>query len=82
MLVDAALGLEGSPNLVARMLEACPEARVIVLGDDHDADLLLAGDPRRRRRRGGQDLRRQHGAAGRRGRVLDGEGASPEHAGA
>ena len=24
------------------MLEACPEARVIVLGDDHDADLLLA----------------------------------------
>jgi DNA-binding NarL/FixJ family response regulator len=42
VLVDAALGLEGSPNLVARMLEACPEARVIVLGDDHDADLLLA----------------------------------------
>ncbi|MGH3099957.1 MAG: response regulator transcription factor, partial [Thermoleophilia bacterium] len=29
-------------NLVTRMLEACPEARVIVLGDDHDADLLLA----------------------------------------
>lgn len=42
VLVDAALGLEGSPNLVARMLEACPETRVIVLGDDHDADLLLA----------------------------------------
>lgn len=42
VLVDAALGLEGSPNLVARMLEAYPEARVIVLGDDHDADLLLA----------------------------------------
>ena len=42
VLVDAALGLEGSPNLVTRMLEACPEARVIVLGDDHDADLLLA----------------------------------------
>ena len=41
VLVDAALGLEGSPNLVVRMLEACPEARVIVLGDDHDADLLL-----------------------------------------
>jgi two-component system NarL family response regulator len=41
VLVDAALGLEGSPTLVARMLEACPEARVIVLGDDHDADLLL-----------------------------------------
>jgi DNA-binding NarL/FixJ family response regulator len=42
VLVDAALGLEGSPNLVTRMLEACPEARVIVLGDDHDADLLLS----------------------------------------
>ena len=42
VLVDAALGLEGSPNLVTRMLEACPETRVIVLGDDHDADLLLA----------------------------------------
>jgi DNA-binding NarL/FixJ family response regulator len=42
VLVDSALGLEGSPTLVARMLEACPEARVIVLGDDHDADLLLS----------------------------------------
>ena len=42
VLVDAALGLDGSPNLVTRMLEACPETRVIVLGDDHDADLLLA----------------------------------------
>ena len=42
VLVDAALGLEGSPNLVTRMLEACPETRVVVLGDDHDADLLLA----------------------------------------
>jgi two-component system nitrate/nitrite response regulator NarL len=42
VLVDAALGLEGSPTLVARMLEACPQARVIVLGDDRDADLLLA----------------------------------------
>jgi DNA-binding NarL/FixJ family response regulator len=42
VLVDAALGLDGSPNLVARMLETCPEARVVVLGDDHDADLLLA----------------------------------------
>ena len=41
VLVDAALGLGGSPNLVSRMLEAHPEARVIVLGDDHDADLLL-----------------------------------------
>jgi DNA-binding NarL/FixJ family response regulator len=42
VLVDAALGLEGSPNLVTRMLEVYPEARVIVLGDDHDADLLLS----------------------------------------
>jgi DNA-binding NarL/FixJ family response regulator len=42
VLVDAVLGLEGSPNLVVRMLEACPQARVIVLGDDHDPDLLLA----------------------------------------
>jgi DNA-binding NarL/FixJ family response regulator len=42
VLVDAALGLEGSPNLVTRILEGCPEARVIVLGDDHDADLLLS----------------------------------------
>src|SRR5215212_3244480 len=42
VLIDAVLGLEGSPNLVARMLEACPQGKVIVLGDDHDADLLLA----------------------------------------
>jgi DNA-binding NarL/FixJ family response regulator len=41
VLVDAALGLEGSPNLVARILKACPQTRVIVLGDDRDADLLL-----------------------------------------
>jgi DNA-binding NarL/FixJ family response regulator len=42
VLVDAAFGLAGSPSLVTCMLEACPQARVIVLGDDHDADLLLA----------------------------------------
>jgi DNA-binding NarL/FixJ family response regulator len=42
VLVDASLGLEGSPNLVTRILEGRPEARVIVLGDDHDADLPLA----------------------------------------
>jgi two-component system, NarL family, nitrate/nitrite response regulator NarL len=76
VLVDAALGLEGSPNLVARMLEICPEARVIVLGDDHDAELLLAAI--------------RAGAAGVVGKaygastvlrvaraVLDGEGAVP-----
>ena len=42
VLVDSALGLEGSPTLVTRMLEAVPGLRVIVLGDDHDAALLLA----------------------------------------
>jgi DNA-binding NarL/FixJ family response regulator len=42
VLVDASLGLAGSPNLVARILAARPEARVLVLGDDHDADLLVA----------------------------------------
>jgi DNA-binding NarL/FixJ family response regulator len=42
VLVDATLGLGGCANLVTRMLEVCPEARVIVLGDDQDADLLLA----------------------------------------
>jgi DNA-binding NarL/FixJ family response regulator len=42
VLVDAALGLEGSPNLVGRMLQARPATKVIVLGDDHDADLLIA----------------------------------------
>jgi two-component system NarL family response regulator len=41
VLVDAAMGLDGSPNLVSRILKDCPEARVIVLGDDHDANLLL-----------------------------------------
>jgi two-component system nitrate/nitrite response regulator NarL len=42
VLVDAGLGMAGSPNLVARILEARPQVRVIVLGDDHDAELLLA----------------------------------------
>jgi DNA-binding NarL/FixJ family response regulator len=42
VLVDATLALEGSPNLVTRMLQACPQARVVLLGDDHDADLLVA----------------------------------------
>jgi two-component system, NarL family, nitrate/nitrite response regulator NarL len=41
VLVDAGLGLDGSPTLVARILEACPETRVVVLGDDRDAGLLL-----------------------------------------
>jgi DNA-binding NarL/FixJ family response regulator len=42
LLIDAALGLEGSPSVVARALEAHPGMKVLVLGDDRDADLLLA----------------------------------------
>ena len=78
MLVDAALGLEGSPNLVSRMLEACPEARVtvIVLGDDHDADLLLAAIRAGAAGVVGELLRRQHRAQVA-GAVLAGEGRSP-----
>jgi DNA-binding NarL/FixJ family response regulator len=42
VLVDAALGLDGSPNLVKRLHEAHPAVKVVVLGDDRDVDLLLA----------------------------------------
>src|SRR4029450_675508 len=42
VLIDAVLGLEGSPSLVARVLESRPEIKVLVLGDDHDPDLLMA----------------------------------------
>jgi two-component system, NarL family, nitrate/nitrite response regulator NarL len=42
VLVDASLGLEGSPCLVVQILEAYPNVKVVVLGDDHDPDLLLA----------------------------------------
>jgi DNA-binding NarL/FixJ family response regulator len=42
VLVDAALGLDGSPNLVARLLEAHPGTKVLVLGDDRDVDVMLA----------------------------------------
>jgi DNA-binding NarL/FixJ family response regulator len=76
VLVDAALGLEGSPNLVARMLEACPGARVIVLGDDHDADLLLAAI----RSGAAGVVGKTYGASTVlrvAGAVLDGEGAVP-----
>ena len=79
VLVDAALGLEGSPNLVARMLEACPEARVIVLGDDHDADLLLAAI----RAGAAGVVGKTYGASTVlrvAGAVLEGEGAVPGHA--
>jgi DNA-binding NarL/FixJ family response regulator len=42
MLVDSALGLDGSPNLVTRLLEAHPGVKLVVLGDDRDVDLMLA----------------------------------------
>jgi two-component system NarL family response regulator len=42
VLVDAALGLDGSLNLVKRLHEAHPAVKVVVLGDDRDVDLLLA----------------------------------------
>src|SRR4029453_15361907 len=76
VLVDSALGLEGSPTLVARMLEACPEARVIVLGDDHDADLLLSAI----RSGAAGVVGKTYGAATVlrvAGAVLEGEGAVP-----
>ena len=43
LLVDAALGLEGSPSLVAQALQAHPGVKVLLLGDDRDVDLLVAG---------------------------------------
>jgi DNA-binding NarL/FixJ family response regulator len=42
VLVDAAIGLGGSPSLVARILASCADAKVLVLGDDRDVDLILA----------------------------------------
>jgi DNA-binding NarL/FixJ family response regulator len=42
VLVDAVLGLDGSPNLVTRLQEAHPGVKLVVLGDDRDVDLLLA----------------------------------------
>jgi two-component system nitrate/nitrite response regulator NarL len=42
LLVDAALGLGGSPSLVAQALQAHPGVKVLLLGDDRDVDLLLA----------------------------------------
>jgi two-component system nitrate/nitrite response regulator NarL len=42
LLIDAALGLEGSPSLVAQALQADPGVKVLLLGDDRDVDLLLA----------------------------------------
>jgi two-component system, NarL family, nitrate/nitrite response regulator NarL len=42
LLIDAALGLEGSPSLVVQALQAHPGVKVLLLGDDRNADLLLA----------------------------------------
>jgi DNA-binding NarL/FixJ family response regulator len=42
LLVDAALGLGGSPSLIAQALQAHPGVKVLLLGDDRDVDLLLA----------------------------------------
>jgi two-component system nitrate/nitrite response regulator NarL len=76
VLVDAALGLEGSPNLVARMLDAHPGTKVVVLGDDHDADLMLAAI----RAGAAGVVGKTHGASTVlrvAGAVLAGEGAIP-----
>jgi two-component system, NarL family, nitrate/nitrite response regulator NarL len=42
VLVDAVIGVSGSPSLVARILETDPAVKVLVLGDDRDVELLLA----------------------------------------
>ena len=41
VLVDAALGLSESPSLVDRVLRERPGTKVIALGDDRDANLLM-----------------------------------------
>src|SRR6266508_1156426 len=41
-LVDAAVGLGETPCLVDRILRARPATKVVVLGDDHDPNLLMA----------------------------------------
>jgi two-component system nitrate/nitrite response regulator NarL len=76
VLVDGVLGLEGSPNLVARVLEAHPATKVLVLGDDRDVDLLLAAI----RAGAAGVVGKTHGAATVlrvSGAVLAGEGAIP-----
>jgi DNA-binding NarL/FixJ family response regulator len=42
VLVDAIIGLGESPSLVDRLLKARPGTKVVVLGDDHDLNLLMA----------------------------------------
>jgi DNA-binding NarL/FixJ family response regulator len=76
VLVDAALGLEGSPNLVKRLHEGHPEVKVVVLGDDRDVDLLLAAI----RAGAAGVVGKTHGASTVlrvAGAVLAGEGAIP-----
>jgi DNA-binding NarL/FixJ family response regulator len=41
VLVDAAIGLGGTPSLVTRILEVSAGVRVLVLGNDQDVELLL-----------------------------------------
>jgi DNA-binding NarL/FixJ family response regulator len=76
LLVDAALGLEGSPNLVKRLHEAHPGVKVVVLGDDRDVDVLLAAI----RAGAAGVVGKTHGASTVlrvAGAVLAGEGAIP-----
>lgn len=42
VLVDATIGLGGSPSLVTRILESDGDVKLLVLGNDQDGDLLLA----------------------------------------
>lgn len=42
VLVDAAIGLGEQPSLVDRLLRERPDTKVVVLGDDHDPNLLIA----------------------------------------
>ena len=76
VLIDAVLGLEGSPSLVARVLEIRPGIKVLVLGDDRDPDLLLASI-----RAGAAGLiGKTHGSSTMlrvTGAVLDGDAAMP-----
>jgi two-component system nitrate/nitrite response regulator NarL len=75
-LVDAAVGLGETPCLVDRILRARPATKVVVLGDDHDPNLLMAAI----RAGAAGVVGKTHGADTvlrvARG-VLDGEGAMP-----
>jgi two-component system, NarL family, nitrate/nitrite response regulator NarL len=42
VLVDATIGLGERPSLVDRLLRERPATKLVVLGDDHDPNLLLA----------------------------------------